>query len=111
MAMKLLENDPDCYRKMSEPFTNEQELADAFKAFYEGVSELRKKHRMADVYVIVAFNCLDGDDESQRFGSFQFGNQLMAEGLTAWAYGREQAERDAMIGRAVVQGRKKGKAE
>jgi hypothetical protein len=54
---------------------------------------------------------LDGDDESQRFGSFQFGNQLMAEGLTAWAYGREQAERDAMIGRAVVQGRKKGKAE
>lgn len=96
-------SNPKLYRELSEPFASAADANTALDAFFQGVEELRKQHRFANVYVIVCASMQGdtADDEQEWQASCHYGDGLRAEAMTAWAYGREQGRREAAIGSAV----------
>ena len=96
-------DDADNYRKMSEPFENADKANEAIIAFNEELSELRKKHRIKECFVVISGNVLYGDKEGQYIISFNFGSMAEVERLAAWGYGKAQADRKEFINTAVEQ--------
>lgn len=100
---------PELFRKMSEPFESVEEANKAIVAFFEEVGELRKKHGLENVYFIISGTWKTEEGEGQFIVPQMYGNPLMAESLTAFAYGREQCERQERIGELLAKGIKMGK--
>jgi hypothetical protein len=84
--------DTDNYYDLLRPYESQEAAQEAMEAFWNDFYELRNKHRIADAYVIL-------QAPVKSIGpvmlSMHAGNDLMAENMTAWAYGREQADRQA----------------
>jgi hypothetical protein len=81
---------------------------EALGKFCDELAELRKKHKMPDVYTIIHASYIGEDGQEKQFLlPAQMGDALKAEGMTAWAYGYEQAERKARIDDAFSQAMKK----
>lgn len=98
---------PALYRRMSEPFADKDEAHAATVAFFEELGELREKHRIRDVYVIMGFSWMDEDEELESILPMQYGDASKGPLLTAFAYGVECEEHAAKMGRAVRQGKEK----
>lgn len=95
-------NDPATYRKLSEPFATAEEANDALQKFWEGVYELRKQCRIADVYMVVGFNVAAEDGEEGRMmGILHAGDEMIREAMSAYAFGREQADRQSRTARLI----------
>lgn len=91
---------PKLFREMSVPFASAEAANQAVEAFYVELGELRKKHKLTNVYTVInaSYATTDPeDDEAEFFTSSMFGDFLRAESLVAWALGREQAHRQEMI--------------
>jgi hypothetical protein len=107
--------DPSLYREMAAPFENADVANAAFKAFFADLGEIRKKHGITNVYVVIGGSIKNPDvegGEREVIVNLMYGDQLRAESMTAWAYGYEQAERESkvssMVAQAMKQSRKSG---
>lgn len=99
--------DPDNYHALNQAV----EMAEAEKrleAFWDDFYELRNKHKIPDVYVIFRIPVVGTGD---IFTSHAAGCTLYNEPMTAWAFGREQSDRQHAIAALTKQGavtRRKG---
>lgn len=86
-------NDPENYYKMSEPHETPDKANEALQKFYDKVSEARKEFKIADILVITKDSVRYPDGEVGQFMQHsQYGNQLNAVSMAAYAYGQLQAE-------------------
>lgn len=91
--MTNFKNDPENYRKMSQPHENPAKANEAIQKFYDMVSEARKECQVSDVIVIIKDSVLYEDGSVGDFMQHsQFGSQLNGVAMSAYAYGRLQAE-------------------
>lgn len=86
-------SDPDNYFSLNVATTMEEAEA-KLSEFWDEFYELRKKHQIPDAYVIVRVPIKETGD---IYTSFHCGCSLHAEPMTAWAFGREQSDRQARI--------------
>ena len=90
--MTNFKNDPDNYRKMSEPHKSMDDANEALQKFYDKVSEARKECQIADVLVITKDTYFLSDGTIGIFIQHsQFGNQLNGLSMAAYAFGQLQA--------------------
>lgn len=95
-------HDPKNYRIMSEPFQDNTAANAAIDAFAADLKAIRDKHRIADVYCIIAVNV----EDHQTFARLHHGDQLKVQVLAAYGFGLEQAEHAALIGRVMADAKK-----
>jgi hypothetical protein len=93
---------PDNYHDLARGFPDREAAVAAIDGFWKEFYELRNKWRLPDVYVI--FRLVIGDGETMT--ALSAGCSLYNEPMTAWAYGYEQAEREAAIAKLAGHGRK-----
>lgn len=93
---------------MSAPFPDVDSANVALNAFFEELYTLREKHRIANVHAIASIAILDADgNEGDSVARYHIGDPLRAEGMTAYAYGAEQSERESLIIHLIAQGKKR----
>ncbi len=96
---------PGGYRALSEPFENFAAANEAINDFFKDVRDLRAKHRLADVYIILRGSALGEDgDEGDWIISQHHGSSLNCESMTAWAFGQEATRRQESIAKVVAAG-------
>lgn len=106
----MKENDHTNYRKLSEPFPNGTAANDAINAFFEELYELRNKHKIRDVYVVVGGCVLypaEGNDpeiEADFITAFHAGEELKREPMVTWAVGYEAAASRERINKIRAKG-------
>lgn len=104
--MSEWKDDAALNRQMREPFPTPDEANAAMEAFLDDVAGARKKHRVSDVYLVVAFNYLATDGEETRgMACWGCGDGMRHEQMAAYALGTTQADRrqivDKLISRAA----------
>lgn len=105
MAKELFEDkakrDPGNYRDLSEP----RPIADTQKSleeFWEEFYELRNKHRLADVAMVVSTPCIyESGEEGDCSVMLQAGDIDKAESLFAMGYGQAVGRRQERIGKLL----------
>lgn len=99
-------NDPKLYRELNVPRTA-AELDEQCEGFNKELRELRIKYKLPDVYCICRVTVLGEDgEEGDVMMRFHNGSGLLAESMTAWAYGYEASQRLEMIA-AIAKGKKR----
>lgn len=89
---------PKLYRELSEPFASFDVLNAAISAFVDEVYELRVKHKLPDVTLVISGNvALDADDETSTATYAHFGNPDRAVQMLAYALGREEEQQLALL--------------
>ncbi len=86
--------DPDNYYELSKPFESQEVVGNAIEAFWNELYELRNKHRLPDVYIVIRANV---KEMGPVMTTLHAGDAMQAELMTAWAFGREQSDRQAMV--------------
>jgi hypothetical protein len=99
-----VKNDPENYYQMSEPFESSQQADEALSNFFKELGELRKKHKMRDVFVVV-FDSTKYEDGiiGEFMTTHQYGSSLNGLPMTAYAYGQEQATHKERINKLLTQ--------
>ena len=106
--MMQIKPDPKLYREMAVPFPSPEAANEAHEAFFTELGELRKKHKIRDLYCTVAGSAVYEDGEEGDFvTSCFFGNQLAAESLCAWALGHETARARESVTKALARAAKR----
>lgn len=96
---------PDNYRELSKPFKSQEEADAAIHAFWDELYELRNKHRIPDLTVVLCANVKPEDeDEGTVMLESHMGDELKRETMLAWAFGRAQADRQGNIARLIGKG-------
>lgn len=99
---KSFKSDTENYYNMSEPFNGEKEANEAVGKFFEELGELRKKHKIRDVLVVL-YDSVKYDDGN--CGEFMctgnYGNQINCLPMAAYLYGQEQSEHVERINKMV----------
>ena len=91
------------YRQLSEPFASPEAANKAIEAFFEELGELRVKHRLPDIYCIIAGNVLYPDgNEGEVYTTVSYGDTTKREPMAAWGLGHESARRQELITRIVA---------
>lgn len=94
-------SDAAAYRECSGPKTPEQAQQD-WEAFCEECYELRRRYRIADLYLVGQHAILYQDgDEGLVNGAAHFGDQTKREAIAAWALGFESSQRQAAIAKTL----------
>lgn len=87
-------NNPSLYRELSVPFAGPEQADAALSAFYTELYELRVKHRVQDVLIVVQASVKYPDeDEGEVCSCVHFGKDDNAENLAAYALGYLGAQR------------------
>ena len=76
-------NDPETYRKMAEPFPTIANAEAETEAFFDGVAALRKRHNIANVYMILKDAAVRDGAEAEFFLTGGMGNSLEFESMLA----------------------------
>jgi len=101
--MKNWKDNPENYQRMSEPHANRDAANEALANFYKDAQEARKKHKIADILVVIKDSCVYEDGE---VGSFlqhsQYGNKLNGLAMAAYVYGAENAEHKETINKLLT---------
>jgi hypothetical protein len=94
------------YRELSQPFESVEKVNEAVEAFMGELRALREKHKIQDVHIVIAGTCLGADvDEEGKREEFPWmltahhGDQLKAESMAAYAFGRAAADRQEFVGK------------
>ena len=96
-------SDPENYYKMSEPFESNDKANEAIKSFTEELSELRKKHKLRDVLVVIYGSVKQEDGEVGEFiTTSNFGNVMNCLPMAAYVYGQEQADHKERISKMLA---------
>jgi hypothetical protein len=90
--------DVETWRHCNEPHESIEKANEAIRAFLDGVGELRKQYRIADVLTVARIVVAD-DDGEERLAITQhfYGDMTREESMAATAYGRASAARQRMI--------------
>lgn len=88
-------------RECSQP-KSQQQAAQDWDAFCEELYELRRKHRIAELYTVGQQPIVDQENEGVVHGAAHFGDQTKREAIAAWAFGFESAQRQAAIAKIVA---------
>lgn len=111
--MPTINHNPALYRELSEPISR-QELEERLDGFFKEVKDLRIKHKLPDVHVIIRADVkLSGDlVEETRIAavmtSGHLGDPSLVEGMCAWAFGRASADHATGIDAIKADGRRAG---
>lgn len=109
---KEWKDDPGNYRAMSVPFPDDKTATDAINAFFADVRELRKKHKITDVQIVVSGSVSGPDGQEFSFCvNGHHGNASRAVEMLAWAFGKEQSESDARIRELKANGNRAGEVK
>lgn len=102
-------SDPALYREMSIPHASSEALNEALQKFFDEIGELRKKHKMRDVFICVqcGYVAQDGTEEIDAAAHHGMGDSARHEALLAFALGQVQGERQEIIARYMARGIKK----
>ncbi len=101
-SLDHVEIDPARYRTLSEPFDSKETGQAAILAFFKDLGEIRVKHKIPDLYVVIRASVLTETKEEGIFTtSLHYGSELEAEGMLAWALGRVQCERQDRIAKQI----------
>jgi hypothetical protein len=94
--------DPENYSKLSVPFESSDTASEALENFYKEVGELRKKHKIPDLLMIVKASVKyeDGEIGDIIHHSF-YGNVLNQLPMAAYVYGQTQADHEEVISRLL----------
>ena len=106
---KQFEENPSLFRELNQPHENIDTMRADAEAFLTGVSALRAKFNLANVYMIVETPVMNGDEESVISFTHQWGDAWKALPMTAYAYGKEQSEQEALIQKVMNEGKRRGK--
>ena len=94
-------SDPENYRQLSQPFESLDAADKAVQSFFSEVSELRKKHKITNLYLIVGSSVTTDTGEPEFLTTRHFGDSLKRESMVAYAFGQEQSERQELIGKLL----------
>jgi hypothetical protein len=94
---KNIKKDPENYKQMAVPYENQDEANKAMSSFYDELSELRKKHKVRDLVVIVYGSVISDGEEGEFMNSMAFGNSINHLAMAAFAYGKEKQSHNEMI--------------
>jgi hypothetical protein len=94
MAEGKLFKDPKTYREMCVPFESADVAEKAITAFFEEVREVRIKHKMPDVLLVVSLSWMSEGEELPTMALVHNGDSNKAEGMAAFALGHESARRE-----------------
>ncbi len=105
------------YREMSVPFASPDACNEAINAFFNELSELRRKHKIRDLICVLNGSVLypkdETDDEGSPEGEFiieqSFGSSMQREVLAAWLLGHVQAEHRETVNKMLSAGGEKRK--
>jgi len=78
------------------------------RAFFNDLLEIRTRHSIPDVHVIVQQNVLTDKGETQGLATIHFGDQRNALSMVSYAFGHAQGESRKLILSARAQGMKQG---
>lgn len=81
--------DHEKYHRLSQPFESAAKAEAALDAFFEDLYEIREKHNLPDLMVVVRIPLPEGDS----FTTVNVGNELYGEMMAAFAMGRETSKR------------------
>ena len=88
------------YRKMCEPFETAEAADEAVNALWKEFYELRNKHHLPDVTVIVRTSYLTKDgEEVDGLLTLHAGSELQRESMAAFAHGQAVSDRQEMMGK------------
>ena len=99
------EHNPARYSEMSKPRTGD-EIDKSIEAFYEELSALRVRHKLADVHVIVRVIVDVNGDDAPAFSTMHCGSIQEAEGMCAYAFARSAEKRSQFVNGSKVAGAK-----
>lgn len=102
----MKDHDPELYREISKPFPSAEAASEAIDAFYDELYELRRKHKIPDVLVVMQVNGMTRDgQEGTMILSGMIGGAMYEESLAAYALGEASARRQEKIA-AIIGGAK-----
>lgn len=99
-------NDPETYRRMSEPYESVAEAEASLAAFFEDVRAAREKHCVRDVSIVWNFAIVTPEGEQDMAGHAHLGDTTHQVAMLAWALGRAE-EAFAATSAAARRGRRK----
>lgn len=104
--------DPSTYRAMLVPHDSADAANEALAAFHEGMRELRKKHRIAEVNFIAKVLYV-GEDGEEREGAapIHIGDPSHAGHMSAFAAGYWASDADALRAANTAAGQKRARQE
>ena len=100
--MPKIKKDPENYHLMSVPHEGDDAANKALESFYDELSELRKKYKMRDVFVIVYDSIKYEDGKVGEFMNCSaYGASVNQLPMTAFAYGSEKKNHDEMMAKML----------
>ncbi len=99
------------YHTLSAPFASIEEADDAVKAFHKELAELRVKHKIPDLFVVMGISFQveaneEGDDLRSIMVPAYMGDQSHQERLAAFGFGVASAERQEETAKVVEHAKK-----
>lgn len=107
---ELFGNNGGRYRDLSKPFESIDAANQAIKAFQDELMALRIKHRIPDLTFCSMLNIADPKAEGGEYQvmiASHYGAAMNFEPMAAFALGRAEADRLAVVGRARQQPKKR----
>jgi hypothetical protein len=104
-------DNPKLFRRVSEPYPNAEAAAAALEAFAKDVSDLREKHRVMNVVVLMQSAYERGEDESRTIMTLRLGSETDCLAMQAQCFGIAQERARADLADLVAAGRKLGREE
>lgn len=92
------------FRELNQPFESLEALNTAIGAFIKDFEELRKKHRMLNVVMMVQCPVTVDDEETMMGTDACFGDQGQWEAMAARMLGAIQSDRQKTIARMLAIG-------
>lgn len=99
----VFEDNPARYRRLSEPFDDNEEANTAIMSFFDGVKKLREEHGIADVFLVVEVQI--GQDARHGDASLYLGDVAHKMPMLARAYGCARAEHEEAMAKNIKAGR------
>lgn len=96
----------ELFREMSKPFESQDSADAAINAFFHDLGELRKKHKLTNLYCIISGSYVDQSGEHQFLNNLMYGDQSLALELTAFAFGAEKVSHQQNVERMLEGGMK-----
>lgn len=96
--MSEWKSDPEKFQRLSVPFETLDEAQAASEAFFKELGELREKHRMANVVVVIQ-NTVAGVGPGLA-NSF-YGDWQHEEMMLAWAMGKAHSDRAHSLAKLI----------
>lgn len=94
--------DPANYRAMSVPHDSPDAAMEAMHAFLDEVEQVRKKHRIPDVTIVLKAAAFVGDGQEGDYSmSAHFGDPAHKLPMLATAYGGAREQYEAALAAAV----------